>query len=97
MKLIPPITYDTKQVFFVNESVGYVITHGNLLKTTDGGMNWDEIRFDGWETSIYFINENIGFIAAAEGLKKTINGGLTWTTNSEFNNLFSIYFFTFQL
>lgn len=83
---------DNVQVFFVDENIGFIITMGDLLKTTDGGKNWDRIQFFGTEYSIFFINENIGFIAALDGVKKTTDGGLTWTTYPEFSNLLSIHF-----
>ena len=42
-----------------------------VLKTTDGGKNWDKTPFGGIPGSIYFINANLGFCAAYNGIYKS--------------------------
>ncbi len=73
-------------VFFVNESVGY-LCGGNtrILKTTNGGQSWTSQFSDNQSDlfSIHFINENEGYAAGGVNgtgrLLRTTNGGGTWT------------------
>jgi photosystem II stability/assembly factor-like uncharacterized protein len=71
-----------KDVFFVNEFEGWVCGYdGMLLKTEDGGLNWEQINlgFNNYFYSIYFINDNIGWLIGNGGLiLKTVNRGLQW-------------------
>ncbi len=92
-------TYDfdinSKDMFFVNENIGFVVGYnGDIYKTTDSGTTW---RKQNSGTilhlhSVYFIDENVGFVSshAMSGcldedcgkgsvLLKTTNGGDTWT------------------
>jgi len=68
-------------VFFLNASIGWVISHeGYLFKTTNGGLNWDTLSTGYSQTNnISFINENIGFISGTNKVLKTTDGGNTWS------------------
>jgi photosystem II stability/assembly factor-like uncharacterized protein len=70
-------------VFFLNENLGWAAGSGGIvMKTTDGGDNWNmqlELE-DTYIRNIEFLNENIGFLGTLEGIfYKTTNGGTTWT------------------
>ncbi len=58
-------TNDFYDVFFINTNTGWVVGEDYLLmKTTDGGTNWDSYYYnvDGLRfTSIHFFNKNIGW------------------------------------
>jgi photosystem II stability/assembly factor-like uncharacterized protein len=71
-------------IYFPSDSVGYVGTYGNVLKTIDGGETWfyPDPGFEGGNyRSIAFQDDNIGFGCFADGgamFSKTTDGGNTW-------------------
>ena len=85
-------------VFFVNASIGYAVGyHGSIVKTTDGGTNWNvlsnEISND--LSSVFFVDEYTGYAVGLDGIIiKTINGGATWNVLSSgtTKNLYSVFF-----
>ncbi|MCD4820243.1 MAG: T9SS type A sorting domain-containing protein [Candidatus Cloacimonetes bacterium] len=83
---------------FINENIGFVIgSGGRLLKTVDGGNDWDYVSSCTDETllSIYFFDENLGFISGANGrIIRTTDGGNSWICVYYGTNemLYSIYF-----
>jgi len=69
-------------VQFLNDSVGFVWgTNGVLLKTTDGGNNWNPIATNTSDSikKIQFIDENTGYMMVDSVISKTTNGGALWT------------------
>lgn len=73
---------------FVNVDTGWVVDGGGqILKTTNGGLNWVQQFYDSdyYFRSVEFYDENLGFAGTlANGnpnasLLKTIDGGQTWT------------------
>jgi|WetSurMetagenome_2_1015567.scaffolds.fasta_scaffold04751_2 photosystem II stability/assembly factor-like uncharacterized protein len=89
------INGDLKDIYFSNESVGWICTSsGMIFKTSDGGSNWVN-QFTNSESinSLSFVDENFGWAAGDNGLViRTTNGGISWVSeNSETTkNLFSI-------
>jgi uncharacterized protein (TIGR02145 family) len=94
-----------QSVFFINEDTGFAaggdasFSYGNavVLKTTDGGMSWEDkfledmYRFH----SIHFVDENFGFAAGRRGLiYKTCDGGENWENMVSLTNnyLWSVFF-----
>ncbi len=79
-------------VYFINSTTGFIVggnyvmfdtltSQRTILKTTDGGANWNVILNEpgGWLTAIDFIDQNTGYIAGdGATLYKTGNGGNTW-------------------
>lgn len=68
-------------VFFINSNTGWICgSLGRILKTTDGGANFDSTGvFWGYMEDIYFKDANTGLISADfAGMFKTTNGGKTW-------------------
>ncbi len=66
-------------VDFINENIGYAVgNNGLILKTTDGGKNWEN-QPSGTDcnlNAVYFINKNIGYAVGYNGtILKTVNGG----------------------
>lgn len=53
-----------------------------ILKTIDGGANWQLIPFNLTNVALYplfFVNENIGWSASLDGvILKTVDGGYNW-------------------
>ena len=80
-------------ILFIDEFNGWVVGGGGtILKTTDGGGNWEQLTYsadteNAYLLSVFFINHETGWIAGAKGadfnfsdaiLMKTTNGGNTW-------------------
>lgn len=73
---------------FLDQEIGWVVDGGGqILKTIDGGVTWNQQYYNSnyYFRSVEFFDENIGFAGTlANGnpnstLLKTINGGQTWT------------------
>ena len=89
---------------FTSANTGYAIgpiqssNRGYILKTTNGGFNWQSIYIDSlWCWTLYFLDDNTGYIDGGYDLgviKKTTNGGLNWVTQTTnlANCFFCIYF-----
>lgn len=81
--------YNIKDLFFVNNSIGWAIANDQLsiktylIKTINGGVNWNSsVFFDSSKAffSIYFLDSLNGFIGGWNAsMYRTTNGGLTWT------------------
>lgn len=82
MKVDPSHTYVPSKIYFVNESVGFVINEmGYVYRTIDGGDIWTRV-FD-TDLSFYpifhFINETEGYLINKETIFRTEDGGLSWS------------------
>ena len=88
----PTINICKCNLFFVNDSVGWCLSHNyqiypfppdtGTFKTTNSGSTWFRVYppIQGQPTSVYFADENTGLLASPYGnLVKTTNGGLNWT------------------
>lgn len=84
---------DIRRFDMLNDSVGYAVGGGVevvnddfpgfVLKTTNGGNDWEVISdFGSWLKEIDFHNEVIGYVSDGEYTYKTEDGGLTWETLS---------------
>lgn len=88
------LNINDRDMFFVNQNVGYVVGYnGMMFKTTNAGQIWGQ-QTTGTTLhlfSVYFVNEQIGFASGAgmygcldedcdKGavFLKTTNGGQTW-------------------
>ena len=73
-------------LFFQDDSKGWLGLSSpghNLLKSTDGGHNWQEVVVDGLEpgvpvTSIGFTDAMNGTFTTPDGVFTTDDGGVTW-------------------
>ena len=78
---------DLKKIFWASSSIGYAVgSEGTLIKTTDGGQNWDLLNTyisnnDIYSfNDLYFTNTTTGCIVGKNGkILKTVNGGATFT------------------
>jgi photosystem II stability/assembly factor-like uncharacterized protein len=84
-----PIMYAgdwVRGITFVNNNVGFVVeglSTRSLLKTIDGGNNWNALPIDDDVTRVLFITEDVGYAAGDNGvLFKTTDGGTTWVNES---------------
>lgn len=86
---------------FVNSGIGYACgTRGSLIKTTDGGDNWEVINTGVQEhlMKVCFVSENTGYVVGEYGtVLKIENGGETVVELVTENaigtrRLYSVYF-----
>jgi photosystem II stability/assembly factor-like uncharacterized protein len=87
-----------RDVFFNDTIIGYAVGDaGTLIKTTDGGNNWNRVYTGVWDAlnSVYFTDSYNGYIAGERGrILKTIDAGGHWdslATNTT-KTLYSIVF-----
>jgi photosystem II stability/assembly factor-like uncharacterized protein len=83
----------SKFVKFISPDTGFVFGGiGNILKTTNGGINWMQ-KNSGSIGTIYtavFLNSNTGFAFGDEGkILKTTNNGENWLLQSFENGLYT--------
>jgi photosystem II stability/assembly factor-like uncharacterized protein len=91
-------------VYFIDELNGWAaggILYQNknvLLKTGDGGKNWNEVKTDTTlvYNSVYFIDSDTGFVFGEDGIiLRTTNGGSSWDTRS-IDDYIGLYLDVFQ-
>ncbi|MBI4647547.1 MAG: T9SS type A sorting domain-containing protein [Bacteroidia bacterium] len=85
--------YIVNDIFFANESTGYVVDDkGYIYKTKDSGNSWETQYFANKPIrAIYCIDENICYAVGDSGLiLKTINGGESIKENKNIQEILSI-------
>jgi len=90
-----PTNSNLNDVCFINSNTAYAVGwHGVIIKTTDGGASWTQLRInsDLKLYSIQFINANTGFIVSGDEDEHTTNNVVLKTTNSG-ENWYVIYNF----
>jgi len=75
--------YNYNKIKFTDVNNGFCVGDGGkILKTSNGGLQWD-ILTPNVGSNLYdldFINQNLGYLVGVNGtIKKTINGGTTFT------------------
>jgi len=86
-------------VYFTSEDTGWVVGYGGaILKTTNGGGNWN-VQTSGTSLNLHsvnFVTDQIGWIGGENGLQlKTTNGGSNWqssTINSDIEDVHDVFF-----
>lgn len=74
-----------EDIYFVNSSIGYIISYsGKIFKTTNGGNNWINLidSLNQALRSTGFFDGNTGIIGTLDSTRvlfRTTNGGLNWT------------------
>ncbi|MFC2107271.1 YCF48-related protein [Bacteroidota bacterium] len=79
--------YDGKNhsIYFVDDSIGFVVGQSAIFKTIDQGDNWLQQNTDSsyYYRALYMINKSEGFAVGNDGvLAHTTDGGAYWTTDS---------------
>ncbi|SPD75175.1 putative Ycf48-like protein [uncultured Desulfobacterium sp.] len=83
-------------VCFSDENTGYIVgNNGLFLHTSDGGINWERVKFfDDFYNDVFFIGQK-GWIVGERGLIiHSTDGGKSWRKqkNGSRNNLLSVFF-----
>jgi len=70
------ITGTISKIHFADGNTGYAATATDILKTTNGGINWSVsgIPGTGYVSEIYFLNAQTGFVIT-DSIYKTTDGG----------------------
>ncbi len=90
-------------VYFSNADTGYAVGNGAILKTIDGGANWNVTPIEGILNSVYFPDADTGYAVGDYSyifdhiciIYKTTNGGVDWMLQTSFSSqqsLSSVYF-----
>lgn len=85
-------------ISFINSQTGWISGNSKVIKTTNGGNNWELTSSPLYsQLNVFFINENVGWAGSYYGpLLKTTNGGISWnslnliTYGSKMNDIFFI-------
>jgi len=51
---------------------------GTVVKSDDGGKNWNLSDFDEQPISLFFLNDALGWMATERGVWSTVDGARTW-------------------
>jgi len=83
-------------IFFMNESTGWFSTNsGRIVKTTNGGLNWNIVLQESAVWRLSFTNALTGYGCRSDGsVVKTINGGDNWYIQNTplTENLYDLHF-----
>ena len=89
---------DLASVCFPSVNVGYVNNFGSVLKTTNGGSNWNVIPGVSIYNTypLYFTSVDTGYTSGVGGILKTTDGGSTWVDNFPYTytNAAEVIYFT---
>ncbi len=68
-----------RSLFFLNDSIGWLVTDRGISKTDESGRTWRRIYKNSNLLSVWFLDENHGFAAGVEKtFIETRDGGTTW-------------------
>jgi photosystem II stability/assembly factor-like uncharacterized protein len=93
--VLPEVFYG-RDVFFLDDNIGWACGEHYLFKTTDGGKNWDTQKYDSSITfyKVAFTNERLGWLTGGGSrIYNTTDGGKNWNLQANFNgyiNSFSL-------
>ena len=66
-------------LFFLNDSLGWMVTARGLWKTEESGRSWSKISSPKDVLKVYFLDPNRGFaIGARKTILETADGGKSW-------------------
>lgn len=67
-------------LFFLNESLGWMVTDRGLWSTTEGGRSWIKMQSRKGILQTLFLDERHGYIAGLKGtVEETTDGGKSWS------------------
>jgi photosystem II stability/assembly factor-like uncharacterized protein len=75
-----PLKETPNSLFFLNETLGWMVTNKGLWRTTETGRNWTKLpRVPGDILFVYFTDENNGWaVGAKKSIFETHDGAQTW-------------------
>ena len=67
-------------LFFLDETIGWMVTDHGLWSTVEGGRSWNRVEYRKGILQAHFLDANHGYIAGTSNLlDETLDGGKTWT------------------
>ncbi|MEO7522999.1 MAG: hypothetical protein ABIT58_02835 [Ferruginibacter sp.] len=67
-------------LFFLNDTMGWILRDEGIYKTLDGGSNWNLIAsYSGGPGTIFFVDQDNGYYSGNGAIFKTTTGGTNWT------------------
>lgn len=87
-------------MFFFDENTGWLVggndTSATLLRTTDGGANFQKISVPSatYMADIQFINKQQGYLVSNNKFFRSIDSGKTWTSSAPFQSPATTLLFT---
>src|ERR1035441_2975104 len=83
-------TQNLQSVYFINQDVGFIAGFQTILKTTDGGITWEQ-KYSGGVYFYYikFFSNNIGIAVGLAGSSGTVifqstNNGENWSQTGNY-------------
>jgi len=73
--------FELNDIFFLNESVGWVVSDkGHIFSTQNGGRIWKEqfLEISKSITQIQFLSEKVGWVLGGSDIFRSSDGGITW-------------------
>ncbi len=92
---------DIKDIFFINEKIGFAIDDFSVHKTIDGGVKWNRLGgLPYYLKTIYFLDNMRGFLGGQNNeILATVDGGSIWIkrpisglTDSSFTSIEGFFF-----
>jgi Photosynthesis system II assembly factor YCF48 len=76
--------YEVKErplsLFFLNESLGWMVTDRGLWSTMEGGRAWTRVQARKGTLQAWFLDAQHGYVTGVKGLvQETSDGGKSWT------------------
>ncbi len=71
-------------LFFLDETLGWMVTDHGLWSTVEGGRSWNKLDNRKGILQVCFLDANHGYITGSAGLfAETLDGGKTWARRPE--------------
>lgn len=82
------------RLFFITNNIGWALSDGYVIKTTDGGENWQSQSNAFGLRGIHFSDSLNGWVTPGSKPFKTVNGGGTWIQQTNFpsNSPYDVFF-----
>lgn len=67
-------------LFFLSDSLGWMVTDRGLWSTAEGGRSWTKVHPQKGILQTWFLDTNHGYVSGFKGLvEETIDGGRSWS------------------
>lgn len=77
---IAPLKEIPVSMFFLNDSLGWMVTPKGIWQTDEAGRSWRKLpKSPELQTKVYFLDENHGFtVGGGKSVYETLDGGKKW-------------------
>jgi photosystem II stability/assembly factor-like uncharacterized protein len=75
-----PVDEPPRSIFFLNDSLGWMVTESGIWKTLESGRSWKRVSRLKGALRVHFLDEKRGFaVGVPKQIWQTIDGGAKWT------------------